>query len=100
MNGEDFIDTKTGFCIPYNELVSLICYPMCQIVGRYGVWDLQKCILSESDQKLVDSNICHKCGNDLRTESIKDDYYFDEIWFKICGTCGNIVVVDLKILEK
>lgn len=41
MNNNDFIDTITGLIIPYEELITLIRYPMCQIIGRYGVWELK-----------------------------------------------------------
>lgn len=49
MSDADFVDKYTGFVIPFEELKSIIGYPMVQIIGRYGHWEIQ----AEEEDRLV-----------------------------------------------
>jgi hypothetical protein len=42
MSEEDFVDKFTGFVVPFEELKNIIGYPMVQIIGRYGHWEIQE----------------------------------------------------------
>ena len=44
---DDFVDRFTGFVIPFNDLRWLIGYPMVQITGRFGNWEISN---SEEDR--------------------------------------------------
>lgn len=42
MSDADFVDSITGFVIPFEDLKGILGYPMCQIIGRYGHWEIQE----------------------------------------------------------
>lgn len=57
--------------------------------------DTLKCVMSDEQRKLVETNVC-LCGGRLMDHNYSED--IGEIDFKYCKICGGIYV--MKIVEK